>query len=64
MSLYHLQELDLSFNKIKNIDYLKYMFLSFLQYLRLNDNKIEDIKAISQINFQLIIMKIWNKAKT
>ncbi len=52
MSLYHLQELDLSFNKIKNIDYLKYMFLSFLQYLRLNDNKIEDIKAISQINFR------------
>lgn len=52
MSLYHLQELDLSFNKIKNIDYLKYMFLSFLQYLSLNDNKIEDIKAISQINFR------------
>lgn len=52
MSLYHLQELDLSFNKIKNIDYLKYMFLSFLQYLGLNDNKIEDIKAISQINFR------------
>ena len=52
MSLYHLQELDLSFNKIKNIDYLKYMFLSFLQYLGLNDNEIEDIKAISQINFR------------
>ena len=52
MSLYHLQELDLSFNKIKNIDYLKYMFLSFLEYLGLNDNKIEDIKAISQINFR------------
>lgn len=52
MSLHHLQELDLSFNKIKNIDYLKYMFLSFLQYLSLNDNKIEDIKAISQINFR------------
>ena len=52
MSLHHLQELDLSFNKIKNIDYLKYMYLSFLQYLSLNDNKIEDIKAISQINFR------------
>ena len=52
MSLHHLQELDLSFNKIKNIGYLKYMFLSFLQYLSLNDNKIEDIKAISQINFR------------
>ena len=39
----NLKEIDLSFNKIKNADYLQDMNLSELEYLSLNDNKIEDI---------------------
>ena len=41
--LTNLKEIDFSFNKIKNIDYLLNMNLTDLEYLSLNDNQIEDI---------------------
>lgn len=47
----NLKEMDLSYNNIRNIDYLQYMFSKFLQYLSLNDNKIEDIKVLESMDF-------------
>ena len=44
-----MKEIDLSFNKIKNIEYLKNYYSAFLEYLSLNDNEIEDITPLSHM---------------
>ena len=51
IKLYNLKEIDLSFNKIKNIDYLEYLYSGFLEYLSLNDNIIEDITVLENMDF-------------
>ena len=48
--LYNLKEIDLSFNKIRNIDNLQYLYSGLLEYLSLNDNSIEDIKALENMD--------------
>ena len=50
----NLKELDLSFNKIKNIEYLANVNFVSLEYLSLNDNKIEDIAPLKEIDLNEI----------
>ena len=45
-----LKEINLSENKITNIEPLCYMCLPFLEYLNLSNNQIIDIKPLSEIN--------------
>ena len=45
-----LKEINLSGNKITNIEPLCYMSLPFLEYLNLSNNQIIDIKPLSEIN--------------
>ena len=45
-----LKEINLSGNKITNIEPLCYMSLPFLEYLNLSNNQIIDIKSLSEIN--------------
>ena len=49
VKFFKLKEIDLSFNKIKNIEYLKNYYSAFLEYLSLNDNEIEDITTLSHM---------------
>ena len=45
-----LKDLDISNNKIKNIDNLKNIDTSFLEFLNMNDNNIENIEVIGNLN--------------
>ena len=51
MKLTNLKEIDLSFNKIKNIEYFENFYMGVLEYLSLNDNVIEDIAVLENMDF-------------
>ena len=51
VKLINLKELDLSYNKIKNIEYLENSFMGNLEYLSLNNNQIEDISVFEDMDF-------------
>ena len=46
----NLKEIDLSFNNIKNIEYLENHNSGSLEYLSLNNNKIEDLTPLEHMN--------------
>ena len=55
--------LDLSYNKLKNINFVSYDSLSNLKELILSNNEIEDINPLSEENFKcknLILLKLRN----
>ena len=51
-----LKEINLSGNKITNIEPLCYMSLPFLEYLNLSNNQIIDIKPLSEISISNIYL--------
>lgn len=52
IKLYNLKEIDLSFNNIKNLEYLENFSTKFLETLSLNDNKIEDINVLQKLDLK------------
>ena len=54
LKLVNLKEIDLSFNKIKNVEYLSDMNLGVLEILSLNDNIIEDISLFKGMELNKI----------